>query len=116
MKYEQPKPISKDAALQSLKGTCEVASEALIRAAMTIQDRNVAELILLRGLSDSRAEVRRAALIGFGHVARIHRKLSLSGILPEIQKLANDPELQGTVEDVLEDIAMFAHGPLLDVQ
>lgn len=107
MKYEAPKPISKQAVLEALGGCDEVASEALVRAAITIDDRIWVESTLLRALSDQRLEVRRAAILGFGHLARTHRQLTLEMILPLLKQYVEDTDLGGTVEDALEDIAMF---------
>ena len=107
MKYESPDPISKQSVLDVLDGSDEIGSEAIIRAALTISDREWVESTLLKALSDQRLEVRRAALLGFGHLARLHGQLDLEMVVPLLKQYLGDDVLGGTAEDALEDIATF---------
>ncbi|PYP83434.1 MAG: hypothetical protein DMF61_23370 [Blastocatellia bacterium AA13] len=107
MKYEAPKPISKESVLDLLDGADDIAPEALIRAALTIGDRQWVESSLIKALSDPRQEVRRAALLGFGHLARLYGQLNLKIVVPLLKQYVGDDVLGGTAEDALEDIAIF---------
>jgi hypothetical protein len=51
--------------------------------------------------------VARLAITSFGHIARIHRKLELKTVLPLLERLHNNPQLAGRVEDALADIRMY---------
>jgi hypothetical protein len=66
-----------------------------------------AETQCVSALKDDRLEVRKAAIQGLGHLARIHGKLTIPGITDELGHLRNDPELGGIVEDTLDDILVF---------
>jgi hypothetical protein len=51
--------------------------------------------------------VRSAALTAIGETAIFQRNLDLEVVLPEIHRLADDPDLAGFVEDCLEDIRHY---------
>ncbi|MBZ5512527.1 MAG: hypothetical protein LAN70_15340 [Acidobacteriia bacterium] len=110
MNYEEPKQISKEAVQRALVSSSQIASDALIRAALTIDDWEWVESVLVGALSDQRYEVRRAALVALGHVVRLHHRLHLDKVVPLVQRCALDSNLAGTAEDTLEDIAMFTKG------
>jgi flavin-binding protein dodecin len=114
MKYEGLTPISKEAVEAALTSTVTATTEALMRAALTIDDRRWVESVLIEALSDSRIEVRRAALLSFGHLARVHHEISLGTVVPLLQSYATDPILGGTASDALEDIAMFVQSKALE--
>lgn len=59
----------------------------------------------LLGMKDVR--VQRAALLGLGHVARLHRRLDVERVRTALRAIASRPELAGDVEDALEDIELF---------
>ena len=77
MIYEEPQPITREQAEAAvISGSPDEAAQALISVALHEQDRNWAESLCLRGLKDPREEVVAAAITGFGHLARLHRKVS----------------------------------------
>jgi len=47
------------------------------------------------------------AITSFGHIARIHGNLNLGTVLPLLERLHDNPELAGRVEDAWDDIARF---------
>lgn len=53
--------------------------------------------------------VPRAALLGLGHVARLHRRMNVVRVRSALRAF-NRPQLAGEVEDVLEDIELFVGG------
>jgi len=82
-------------------------ADALIRMALWEKDPHWAEQKSLSALTDPRKEVRKAALLSIGHLARLHGSLNLDVVLPAVKALLADPEYRGAAEDVLEDIAIF---------
>jgi hypothetical protein len=108
-KYEEPPPIARliaDRALASEDTTA--AAEALIRVGLWETELQWAERFCLTGLQDRRTEVRRAALIAIGHLARRHHALQLNLTRPTVRQFLTDPELAGSAQDTLDDIGTYA--------
>jgi hypothetical protein len=103
------KPDELDRALA--EGTPEEAARALLRMAINDTNWRWAEEKCLLALHDQRDEVKAAAITSLGHLARTHHTLSLEMVVPELQKIKDDPKLGGIVEDALEDILMFTSSP-----
>ena len=110
LRYHELGPISKIEVQESIKGDVQAASEALIRAALSIADRDWVESVLVDSISDKRLEVRRAAILAIGHLARIHRKITLEKVVPLLQSCSNEQSIAGAAEDALNDVMMFT-GP-----
>jgi hypothetical protein len=109
MKYEELPPISRDELKHALDGRDpDEAARAILRMALHEADFAWAERKCLDALHDSRETVRAAAVIGLGHLARIHRAPIDPGIVEELKKLQAHPKLAGLAEDALDDILMFA--------
>jgi hypothetical protein len=107
-KFDEPTPISREQVEDALASDSPAsAAEALIRMALWETDPRWAEQKSLSALRDTRKEVRMAALLAIGHLARLHRSLSLEIVVPAVRILLDDPECCGTAENVLEDIAIF---------
>ncbi|MEJ1932619.1 hypothetical protein WDZ92_20495 [Nostoc sp. NIES-2111] len=107
MKYEEPREYSRSEALEMVAGdSVENACRAIIGVALREPDGEWAEWFCMKSLGDDRRELVGAAIVGLGHVARIHRKLSPSA-LQQLAELRTDSDYSGRVEDVLEDFAMF---------
>jgi hypothetical protein len=108
LKYEDPPPIGRSEVLRELaSGDEDLASSALIRMALHEPDWQWAEGVCLSMLSDLRKDVRNAALVALGHLARIHGKLHLESVIPSVKRLFGDAESRGVAEDTLEDIIQF---------
>ena len=108
LQFEQPRPISKNEALLALSSDCvDVVATTLVRIALWEPDWPWAEDIFLKSLGDKRKEVRSAALTSLGHLARLHRTLHVSLVLPAITELLIDPDCAGVAQDALNDIRMF---------
>ncbi|HTS09705.1 MAG TPA: hypothetical protein VMP68_29335 [Candidatus Eisenbacteria bacterium] len=107
-KFENPTPLPRpqlEIALASSEASA--VAEALIRMALWENDWRWAEQKSLSALRDARKEVRTAALLAIGHLARLHRSLDLQTVIPAVRKLLADTECRGTAEDALDDIATF---------
>ncbi len=108
MEYEQIVPISRQEADRALDSGSEGhAAKAMIAVALHEPDRRWAEQKCLQGLRDHRAEVRAAATVGLGHIARIHRQMTTAVVLPQLKALRSDPLLGGVADDALDDILIF---------
>ncbi|HLZ51035.1 MAG TPA: hypothetical protein VKP61_09800 [Candidatus Acidoferrum sp.] len=108
MKYEDILPISREELREALTSDSdERAARAIIATALHDTDWAWAEQQCLMALQDRREDVRAAAIIGLGHIARVHRRSTLSVTIPALKALRFDQHLGGTVEDAIEDILMF---------
>ena len=85
----------------------EAIAEAILSAALHDPDWRWTQGACLRLFSNPDANVRRAAIVGIGHLARIHRTLDWDLVLPKLATLKNDDAVRGTVEDTLDDIRVF---------
>lgn len=107
-KYRQPQPILREEFERDMASQDQrVVSTALIRMALHESDWKWAERACLSMLSDPRKDVKVAALVGLGHLARIHRVLHLEIVVPAVTRLVNDAAVGGSAEDTLDDILMF---------
>ena len=108
MKYEDIRPISRRELVDALASDSdERAAKAVIAVALHDRDWSWAEQQCLLALHDKRHDVRTAAVVGLGHIARIHGKSNLSIVIPALEALRSHQALRGAVEDAIEDILMF---------
>jgi hypothetical protein len=56
--------------------------------------------------------VRAIAATCIGHLARIHRKLDRSIVMPRLRELRSDPRVAPHVDNALDDIRVFVPGAL----
>jgi len=112
LRYEETAPIARQAAESAIASEDSTsAARALIRVGLWEPERQWAERFCVGGLRDQRGEVRRAALIALGHLARRHHALQLDLVLPAVQRLLRDhPDLAGSADDMLDDIRMYIPG------
>ncbi|MFC6011790.1 hypothetical protein [Nocardia lasii] len=109
MRYEEPEPIDRAAAIVMLEsGDAEQAESAIIQLALSDPDGNWVILQALRLLKSRIGSVRATAATAIGHVARIHGSVDKDTVLPALHALMTDPETAGRAEDALDDIEIFA--------
>ena len=109
VKFEQPEAISKDEAQKALSSVrTDVVATTLIRIALWEQDWRWAEKVFLNSLRDDRKEVRSAALLSLGHLARLHHILHTGVVLPAVTALLTDPDCAGLARDAIDDIERYA--------
>jgi hypothetical protein len=104
--YHAPHPISREEA-EAAFASCdskEIAF-ALVNVAFHDPDWHWVQDKCLGFAHSDIAAVRQIALTCLGHVARIHRQLDLERVLPILDELSRDPEVQ--VDDTLDDIQIF---------
>lgn len=116
MRYKDEPAIRKNDAMLALSKTDVEASEALIRASLWIDDPEWVENLLLSSLGDSREGVRRSAIIGLGHLGRLHGMPHLPVVISALRQFLTDPVLGGSAEDAIEDIAVYSDTPEDSVQ
>lgn len=109
MEYEELFPITRAELADGLASSdSSLAARGILRMALHEGDLAWAEQRCLSALGDTREDVKRAAVQGLGHLARIHGKLTSRHVVEELQKLTSVPELAGVVDDVLDDIRIFS--------
>ncbi|MEV0787621.1 hypothetical protein AB0I52_32670 [Streptomyces sp. NPDC050423] len=82
-------------------------SDSLISAALYVQDREWVEKWLIHFTRHSDSDVRRAAALALGHLARLHRCVSPQAV-DSVRRLLPDGSLSGAAADALEDVEIFA--------
>ena len=104
--YQEPHPVNRDEAESAFaSGDSERIARALVNVAFHEADWRWVQERCLGFARHDVAAVRQIAVTCLGHVARIHRRLDLERVLPALDELSCDPEVQ--VEDALDDIRMF---------
>ncbi len=97
----------KSAEMAFCSGDSKRICDALIR--VTYYDNDY-EWVLNKCIDFTQSEsfdVRRLAIICFGHLARIYGTLDKKKVIALLEVLKKDPRLEGVVEDALDDIDMF---------
>jgi hypothetical protein len=104
--YQEPQPITREEAEAAFaSGQPERIAHALVAVALHESDWRWVQERCLVFARDDVATVRQVAVTCLGHVARIHRRLDLERVLPALDELSRDPEVQ--VGDALDDVRMF---------
>lgn len=100
-RYQQVLPIGRDAAKEAFSsGQPDQIVDALASLAFYASDWRWVQDTCLSFVESLDMNVRR--------IARIHGKLDMEKVRPVLNRFCRDAVLAGTVEDVLEDIEMFA--------
>jgi hypothetical protein len=108
MEYHEVLPICRSEAERLLGSGNETAIiQALLSSAYHDADWPWVQNHCVQLLEHSEPDVRRIAVICFGHIARIHRTLDLALVLPKLWTLKEDASMSDCVEDTLEDIRIF---------
>jgi len=108
MEYQEITPIDRhDAEIVFDGDDLDQTRVTLVRVAFHEPDYQWAQDCCLRFCNHQDAEVRGVAAICLGHIARIHRKLDMSKVMPILQRLLKEPLIAGQVEDALDDIKQY---------
>jgi hypothetical protein len=112
MQYDYLGPIARSEAEAILdNGNEEDVSLVLIRLALNDPDPSYVQEICLALSSDPRVWVRRNCATCFGHLARLHRTLDLTRVMPILLSLSTDEDTKGWAEASLDDINIFMRPP-----
>jgi hypothetical protein len=110
MKYEAGEPRSTDEieAAISRNDPNELAN-AVISAALHADDPAWAEALCLRLAKHEHVNVRGNAILGFGHIARIHRQLDKGRVKPLIEAALRDASgyVRTQADGAADDVELF---------
>ncbi|MFA6317192.1 MAG: hypothetical protein WC943_07225 [Elusimicrobiota bacterium] len=107
-KFEEMPPISRTNAVRTLKSKDKKRIiRVLIRLAFNYSDWRWVQDQCLPFLNHRDASVRGAAATALGHVARIHRRLEIGLVKPQLQRLVDDPDMGDKARDALNDISAY---------
>ena len=105
LKYVEIEPRSRAELEEAFASHDEIAVwDAMYSAAQHEPDWRWTQGRLLQLLAHKSTTVRTAALIALGELALFQGQVDLEIVLPEVNKLANDPDLAPWVEDCIADI------------
>lgn len=83
-------------------------SEILLTALSTINDGDWLENFYMQYARSDNIDIARLSLTCMGHLARIHRNINTDKIISFLKEMENSTkELNGTIQDVLDDIDIF---------
>lgn len=106
--FQEVYPIDRKSAELALQSNnFKIVCDALLRITYHDPDIIWVQNICIKFLEKKNIEIKRLAIICLGHLTRIHKTLDNNRVLPILQKLKNDKNLYGTVEDALDDIDIF---------
>ncbi|MDU8925685.1 hypothetical protein RYD26_12430 [Pasteurellaceae bacterium LIM206] len=52
-------------------------------------------------------DICRCAILAIGHLARLHKNISMNEFMEYLSDVRNKSELKGVIEDVIDDITIF---------
>ena len=108
MKYSVPPRLSRKQATDDLASAdSRKRVDALLSLALYDSDWRWVQDQCLRLLADSEEDVVATAILGLGHLARLHQRLDLDQVLPRLKTLQADPRFGGRVSDAYDDIRLF---------
>jgi len=110
MKYEEVPTMTKVAILDGLnRADPEELKTIVLSAAMGIDDRRWAQAVCLQLATHPEPGVRGNAILGLGHLARIHRRLDRELVEPAILGASLDPDsyVRGHADSAAADVATF---------
>ena len=108
MRFGQPEHMSREAAITAIHGRDPTRRiDGILSLALYDSDWKEAQDQCLGLLADADPDVVNTAVLGLGHLARLHHRLDLDVVIPALKALQTDPRFAGRVRDALEDIATF---------
>ena len=109
-KYEEITELSREAVEQALReGVAETLLRVVIAVSMYDADWDYAQDLCVRLSSHPHFNVRGNAVLGFGHIARVHRQLDRALVQPIIQAALRDESdyIRGQAVSAMDDTAFF---------
>lgn len=110
MKYEAIEPGSKDEVEAAIsRNEPSELLYAVVSAALHSDDPTWAEGICLRLAEHEHFNVRGNAILGFGHIARIHHQLNEGRVKPLIEAALRDESdyVRGQADGAADDVELF---------
>ena len=110
LKYK-PIPVLSRAEVEQViqRDDARELSIAVLSAALYSEDPEWSQEICLRLAGHSNHNVRGNAILGFGHIARIHGRLNQARVEPAIRRALRDPDdyVRGHAEDAAGDVEIY---------
>ena len=110
MKYEPiPEMSVEDVDAAIVRNQSDELVLAVLSAALYGLDRGWAQGVCCRLAAHQHFNVRGNAILGFGHLARIHRQLDRSVVLPIVEAglIDSHEDVRGLANDAADDIEHF---------
>jgi hypothetical protein len=110
MRYDDIPVLTKEEILETLhRGDPEELKSVVLSAALGIDDWQWAQAICLQLSTHPEPVVRGNALLGFGHLARVHRRLDRDRVEPALRDARSDqdPYVRGQADSAADDIATY---------
>lgn len=108
MEYAGVRALSKREVSGVMKGdNVEAKCRTLISISLNDSDHDWVQNLCFKALRDTHSEVKRCALVGLGHIIRIHGVIDLVKLNNSLEDLKKDASLSGTIDDLLSDIEIF---------
>jgi hypothetical protein len=108
MKYHVIEPIERADAEAILAGAdLDAVCVTLISLALYEPELSWVQYICVQHAKHESPYVRHGAIVGLGHLARIHRDKALLSAQPILEGLLKDPESAGVAGDALDDFKTF---------
>jgi len=110
-KFDEVKPLERMAAEAALASDeTEQICQALVSIAFYEQDWQWVQEKCLVLLSSKASAIRGLAATCLGHIARMHGQWDKERVMGALRERMRDPAIAGSIEDALDDIAMFLSG------
>ncbi|MEM6282741.1 MAG: hypothetical protein AAF787_11150 [Chloroflexota bacterium] len=110
MKYESVLTIARREAMEKLHSQDEAdVRDALLRLTYHNTDREWVEVECIRLIEDMYTSdaTKQLAITCIGHLARIHRTLNKTTVMPVLARAAETPVFSGYVDNTMDDIYLF---------
>ena len=110
MRYEDIPILTKEEILEALhRADLEELKTVALSASLGIDDWQWAQAVCLQLATHPEPGVRANAILGFGHLARLHRRLDRDRVEPALREALNDrdADVRGHAESAAEDVATF---------
>lgn len=110
MRYEEIPTLTREVVEQALRDDVpEVLLRVVIAVSMHDDDGRYAQDLCVRLSAHSHFNVRGNAVLGFGHIARVHGQLDRALVQPIIQAALRDESdyVRGQADSAMDDTAMY---------
>lgn len=107
--YKEPIELSLEEAVKKLTSSTIDEQISILIGLAELNEVERIQAIYLNYLDHENDWIASAAILGLGHLARIHRNIDKNIVINELRTTGNKrPLLQGTIQDALDDINQFA--------
>lgn len=111
LKYQELEKVDFNNAIYRLRVTDDISEicNILLSIGMYYRPNARVEELLYDYFSSENIDVARSAILGFGHLTRRKKFVDKKKLIRNLENVRFSIELQGTIEDLLDDINVFAN-------